>query len=925
MGRKRRATARKGTHPKSSRRPSPDEAAEIAERLSSALNHHQSGDLEQAEILYRQVLARMPEHPDALHLYGVLAHQTGRLEEAGKCIARAIELFPQAAGFHNSLGNVRRDEGRGDEAAELYLKTLSLDPGYAEAHVNLANLRREQGRPDEAARHAMQALASDPAYAAAHEAAAAALQDLGKPEEAADHFQTASSLEPQSPEAHANLAASLWQLGRQDEAIERFREALTLDSDFADAHNGLTIAYLGKGELAAAAGHGEKALAARPDFAAAHVNLAAVRRLEGRPGEALEHCRRAAGIDSGFVEAHVGMALARRDLGAPEQAIGDLETALSLAPDDAAIQVNLAVLNIDLGRLEAAESQCRAALVREPELVEARINLGAVLNDLGRHAEAAPQFDAALELRPDNAAARIGLAQALSGLGSPLHDDLGRWLEATFASPDVRHQEIAAITAAHLKQVHPLGSAAAGAGGPDWSWGALGDPVLHALLEKTVNVDAEIELALTALRRDLLLSAAAGGVTDERRPPMRALARQACNNGGAFWLDDDEKAGLEALRADLEASIETLSAPGRDLEDKLLAFAMYAPLAALDGSRRLREFPLADWSPWFAPIVEKSLIDPLEEEDLMAGIGTLGDVADATSQAVQAQYDENPYPRWLSIDRALSASFALRLKRQCPHATAPQPTGGILDVLVAGCGTGQHPITLALANRDVRVLGVDLSRRSLAYGARMARRLGIGNVEFSQADILELSGLGRTFAVIESVGVLHHLARPEEGWSVLTGLLAPGGVIKIGLYSATARRHINAARERVAASGIAPAPDDIRRLRRQILLGREHAELSAMARLMDFYDLNGCRDMLFHVQEQSFTLERIGEIVGQQGLDFIGFEFSDPSVKRSFAARHPDDPGMTDLARWAAFEREHPDTFEGMYVFWCQKPLTAGA
>ena len=61
-------------------------------------------------------------------------------------------------------------------------------------------------------------------------------------------------------------------------------------------------------------------------------------------------------------------------------------------------------------------------------------------------------------------------------------------------------------------------------------------------------------------------------------------------------------------------------------------------------------------------------------------------------------------------------------------------------------------------------------------------------------------------------------------------------------------------------------------------------------------------------------------MIGQQGLDFLGFEFGDPAVKQSYAARHADDPRMTDLARWAAFEREHPETFDGMYVFWCQKP-----
>ena len=58
-----------------------------------------------------------------------------------------------------------------------------------------------------------------------------------------------------------------------------------------------------------------------------------------------------------------------------------------------------------------------------------------------------------------------------------------------------------------------------------------------------------------------------------------------------------------------------------------------------------------------------------------------------------------------------------------------------------------------------------------------------------QADILNLGQLNKQFDIVESVGVLHHMGNPMEGWKVLTDCLKPGGLMKIGLYSELARKN----------------------------------------------------------------------------------------------------------------------------------------
>ena len=82
--------------------------------------------------------------------------------------------------------------------------------------------------------------------------------------------------------------------------------------------------------------------------------------------------------------------------------------------------------------------------------------------------------------------------------------------------------------------------------------------------------------------------------------------------------------------------------------------------------------------------------------------------------------------------------------------------------------------------RGVRVLAIDLSLSSISYAKRKTQELGLANIEYAQADILKLADISRTFDVIESVGVLHHLADPFAGWRTLLSRLRPGRVHVLG-------------------------------------------------------------------------------------------------------------------------------------------------
>src|SRR5579872_6596192 len=96
--------------------------------FAAALRHHQSGRLDEAERLYRQVLQGDPNHADALHFLGVIAHQRGHNDAALELLEQAIARNDRVASFHNNLGNVLKALGRLDESVASYHRALTLKP-----------------------------------------------------------------------------------------------------------------------------------------------------------------------------------------------------------------------------------------------------------------------------------------------------------------------------------------------------------------------------------------------------------------------------------------------------------------------------------------------------------------------------------------------------------------------------------------------------------------------------------------------------------------------------------------------------------------------------------------------------------------------------------------------------------------------------
>ena len=397
---------------------------------------------------------------------------------------------------------------------------------------------------------------------------------------------------------------------------------------------------------------------------------------------------------------------------------------------------------------------------------------------------------------------------------------------------------------------------------------------------------------------------------------LAPLALNAFSAGFVYPKAKDEDAITTRLRAELEATIQAGNMPDAM---RLALFGVVAPLSSLAGAERLVKTPAERWPAPLRLLIERTLAQPLQEQQLRAEISNLGAISNQTSSQVRGHYEEHPFPQWTAVPAVLPRPLGAFLRERLLRDDIPSVLNDPVDILVPGCGTGHAVALAATTYKDSNVIGVDLSQASLAYGMRTCRALGLNKTKFVHGDILELGRLCRQFPYIECSGVLHHMADPLAGWQVLIDCLAPHGVMHIGLYSEIGRRSIVAGRARIQSLGLKPNDTDIRKFRQMVLEQTDDPALAPLKTYRDFYYLSGCRDLLFHEVEHRFDLPRLGQALDQLGLEFLGFNLAAPGMATLYRSAYPDDPSMCNLANWHRLESANPTIFASMYQFWCRR------
>ena len=225
-----------------------------------------AGQLDEADALYRGVLATDPKQFDALHMLGLIAARRERYGEADGLIQRALDVNPRSAVAYNNRGNVLSELHRFDEALAAYDSALALRPDYPDAMSNRALVLQELNRPDEALAIYDQALALNPNHVEALYNRGNALRDLKRLEEALASYDRAVALNPAYADALSNRGNVLVDLMRFPEALESYERALKVRPDFPAALNNRGNCLLTARHYEEAAADFAQVVALQPDY-----------------------------------------------------------------------------------------------------------------------------------------------------------------------------------------------------------------------------------------------------------------------------------------------------------------------------------------------------------------------------------------------------------------------------------------------------------------------------------------------------------------------------------------------------------------------------------------------------------------------------------------------------------------------------------
>ena len=430
---------------------------DLQHAMQMAAEYQRGGRPAEAAALYRQFLARYPQHPILLGQLGALQMQLrdfqaalplleqarasapgnalhwlmltecllelGRAKDAKKVISEAINKGLRHPMADELLRRARTGKKKPEKAVPLKEALRQLDKLLqAGRYVEVERLGRElrhrnagtaqieyllgmaallQGRPQDATPLLRHAVELDPRMAPALYNLGFVLEGQGCLEEALEMYRRAVTVAPQLADAHNNLGNVLQGLKRPEEALAAYGRAVALRAEAGCFHMNRGDVLREMGRLDEAIDAYMTALRRQPELIEAYVSLALVLFQLGRYEESLQACQSAIERRPEYFEAYQAMGHALRRLDRDEEAAAAYRRCVELKPHDAAAHKDLAAALRNGGQHEAALETLQQALVLQPDF-EAAINMrAALLLDMGRHAEGLDAYRRGLALKPD--------------------------------------------------------------------------------------------------------------------------------------------------------------------------------------------------------------------------------------------------------------------------------------------------------------------------------------------------------------------------------------------------------------------------------------------------------------------------------------------------------------------------------------------
>lgn len=305
---------------------------DINQRIQSAFEYYQAGDLKYSEKICRDILINHPDNIDTLYLLSEIYYQKKNYEFSQHYLKKILQINPIDATAYNNIGIVMQEKGEIDEAIICYKKAIKLNQNLADPYNNLG----------------------------------LALKKKCQNEESVAYFQKALVINQNFADAHYNLGNAFREANQLDQSIFHYKKALQINPISADTYYHLGDALREKNYLDEAAYCYQKSLMLNPNITAAYDNLGIIFMKKGQLDEALKHYRRAIELDPDYYSAYNNLGITLQLKGQLDEAILCFQTVLKLNPDSAEAYDNLGNILQEKGRLDEAEVLYKRAIELDP-------------------------------------------------------------------------------------------------------------------------------------------------------------------------------------------------------------------------------------------------------------------------------------------------------------------------------------------------------------------------------------------------------------------------------------------------------------------------------------------------------------------------------------------------------------------------------
>jgi Tfp pilus assembly protein PilF len=200
-------------------------ASAAADALARAVAAGNSGNLDEAERIARDVVSKNPQHLEGLQLLGALLMAQKRSREAIAPLTEAARLGAGAE-VETHLAIALRDAGRSDDAVAFLTSAIERQPAFPRAFQELGDLLRAKRRYAEAEAVLRRGVETAPMMAELSLLLGGVCLDRADPAGAKVAFARALAIAPGNVDGQMGFGVALQYEGDFARAAERFRRVL---------------------------------------------------------------------------------------------------------------------------------------------------------------------------------------------------------------------------------------------------------------------------------------------------------------------------------------------------------------------------------------------------------------------------------------------------------------------------------------------------------------------------------------------------------------------------------------------------------------------------------------------------------------------------------------------------------------------------